>query len=124
MKILESRRSELLLQFFFALVVVEYNYKLSSLQGTMLTHVLIWIFLLPLVTALCFKLMSYFFFKDLIYAKAAIIVFQALSYCTLILKSDTVIDIFFYWSLAIVTFCLIMPFYLIKLSHLCCRLTK
>ena len=124
MKILESRRSEMLLQFFFALVIFEYNYKLLSLDGDKLIDLVIWFFVLPVVSCLTYKLLAYFIFKDLIYAKAALITFQTHSYCTLVLKADTVVDIFFYWLLAICSFTVIMSLYLIKLSHFCCRLAN
>lgn len=68
--------------------------------------------------------MSCVIFKDLIYAKAALIVFQTHTYCTLVLKSDTIVDIFFYWTLGILSFAVIMPLYQIKLSIFCTHLSR
>lgn len=123
-KTLESRRSELLLKFFFALVVFEYNYKLSSLQGELITEILIWVIFIPMITVLMYKFFVYFILNDIIYAKAALIVFQAHSYCSFILKADTLMQIFFYWFLSGLAFAVITPIYLIKFSHFCTRLAK
>jgi hypothetical protein len=123
-KTLESRRSELLLKFFFALVVYQYNYKFSSLEGELITDIIIWLIFMPMITVLMYKFIVYFILNDIIYAKAALIVFQAHSYCSFILKADTVLEIFFYWFLSGLAFAVITPIYLIKISHFCSRIAK
>ena len=94
------------------------------MEGETLINIVIWLVYIPFITSLMYKFLIYFILNDVIYAKAALIVFQTHSYCAFLLKADTVMGIFFYWLLAIVSFAVITPIYLIKLSQLCCRLAK
>ncbi len=70
-------------------MVFQYIYKFAYIKTSLWMEGILWIVVMPIFSALVFKICSHVVFKDLIYTKAAIIVYEGHFISTIVLKSDS-----------------------------------
>ncbi len=104
------------------LIFFEYGSKFSTVRTGLLVEIIVMVFMTSISTTSMFKMSCHLLFKDLIYTKAAMVIFQSHMICSILLKSDSLVDFLVYFVFGIISLFVLMPLCIMKLNQLCHKL--